>query len=105
MTKTSKMTAADHRLIKAVREAIAVANGTAKPGTYRIHTPEEIEARSVRVRMGLTQAEFAKRFGLDLATLRDWEQGRKTPTGAASTLLRVIAKEPKAVMRALQSDA
>ena len=95
------MTPADKRLVKAAKEAVAFMNGTADLSKYRIHTPAEINARAIRAKLKLTQAQFAKRFHLDLATLRDWEQGRRFPTGPASVLLQVIAREPEAVQRAL----
>ena len=58
-------------------------------------------AKLIRQRLGLSQTEFAARFRVPLGTLRDWEQGRKQPDRAAFSYLRVIAREPEAVMRAL----
>lgn len=55
----------------------------------------------IRERLNLTQEEFAARFDVPLGTLRDWERGARTPSGPARTLLRVIAREPEAVLRAL----
>jgi putative transcriptional regulator len=52
--------------------------------------------------MNLTQQEFAARFGLPLGTVRDWEQGTHRPDRAAQVLLAVIAKDPDAVIRALE---
>jgi len=89
------------RLIKAADEAIAIARGTADPATYRVHVPSSIDVRRIRRRLGMSQTEFAARFGIAPGTLRDWEQRRKTPDGAARVLLMVIDKEPKAVLRAL----
>ena len=57
--------------------------------------------RLIRQRLGISQAEFATRFHVPLGTLRDWEQGRKQPDTTALTYLRVIAKEPALVARAL----
>jgi len=57
---------------------------------------------ALRRRMNLTQEEFAERFGLPLGTVRDWEQGAHRPDRAAQVLLRVIAKDPDAVVRALR---
>lgn len=59
------------------------------------------DAKAIRGRLGLTQEQFADRFRLPLGTLRDWERGARTPTGPARTLLRVIEREPEAVLRAL----
>lgn len=58
--------------------------------------------RAVRQSLKLTQEEFAARFGLPLGTVRDWEQGAHRPDRAAQVLLRVIAKNPQAVIRALK---
>ena len=49
----------------------------------------------------MSQPEFAATFGISLGTLRHWEQGDRIPHGPALILLNVIAKEPKAVLRAL----
>lgn len=61
----------------------------------------KVDAREVRLSLKMTQEAFADRFKIDLATLRSWEQGRAHPTGAARTLLMVIAREPGMVERAL----
>jgi DNA-binding transcriptional regulator YiaG len=63
--------------------------------------PPEVDVRGVREGYGLTQEEFALRFGLDLATLRNWEQGRTRPDGPARVLLKVIEQHPRAVEDAL----
>ena len=58
--------------------------------------------RLLRRRLGMTQAAFATAFALPLGTLRDWEQGRKRPDAPARAFLRVIEREPQAVLRALE---
>lgn len=64
--------------------------------------PEEIEdVRALRTRFGLSQAAFAKRYGFSVDAIRQYESRRRTPTGPVRTLLRVIAREPDAVTRAL----
>jgi putative transcriptional regulator len=63
--------------------------------------PEEIKA--VRRKTGLSQALFAARLRLNVATIRNWEQGRTHPDAAAVTLLTIIDREPKMVMQTLQS--
>ena len=67
----------------------------------RIEAPEEVDVRTVREKLGLSQETFAHRFGLDLSTVRNWEQKRSRPDTAARVLLRTIEKEPDAVTRAL----
>jgi len=59
--------------------------------------------RLARQANGLTQAEFAARFQIPVATLRDWEQGRRKPDATSLAYLTVIERDPDAVVRALQS--
>jgi putative transcriptional regulator len=59
--------------------------------------------RALREKLNLTQEAFAARFHLPLGTVRDWEQGAHRPDKAAQVLLTVIAKDPDAVARALES--
>lgn len=63
--------------------------------------PDEIDVKRVREGLGLSQDEFAVRFGLDTASVRNWEQGRTRPDTAVRVLLRVIDRDPSAVERAL----
>lgn len=82
-----------------LREAIAHQKGKAKG--VRTHQPSEIDVQALRKRIGLTQEEFAAKFGISLGTLRHWERGDRKPHGPALVLLRVIAKNDRAVLRAL----
>ena len=59
--------------------------------------------RALRKKLNLTQEEFALRFHLPLGTVRDWEQGAHRPDKAAQVLLTIIAKDPDAAARALES--
>ena len=60
-------------------------------------------ARRVRKRLGLSQAEFSTRIGVPIDTIRNWEQGKRRPTGAAQSLLKVLDKAPEASLAALES--
>ena len=62
-------------------------------------------ARRARQVTGLTQTEFAERYGIPAASLRDWEQGRRGPDSAARSYLRVIAALPEAIAKALNQAA
>lgn len=64
--------------------------------------PTAAQVRALRSRLGLSQAQFALRFGFTVDTVQQYEQGRRTLSGPASTLLRVIEADPEAVMRALR---
>ncbi len=61
--------------------------------------------RDLRMRAKLTQAEFASRLGVPLETIRNWEQGKRSPRGPARALLTVIAHEPDMVFAALARRA
>jgi putative transcriptional regulator len=70
--------------------------------TGRRIAPDNVEdVRSLRTRLGLSQRAFAARFGFSVDAVRQYESRRRVPTGPARTLLRVIAREPDAVTRAL----
>jgi putative transcriptional regulator len=76
-------------------EALATAEAV-----YPAPTPEQV--RALRAKFGLSQAQFARRFGFTLDAVQQYEQGRRRPTGPAVTLLRVIEADPEAVERALR---
>lgn len=61
-------------------------------------------ARHVRHKVGLSQDAFAARLGLPVATVRNWEQGKRLPRGPARALLRILAKAPEAALAALTPD-
>lgn len=82
-------------------EAIEFAQG--KPGKAVVHEFAPIDIKAVRAKTGMTQMEFAAAFGISLGTLRHWERGDRKPRGPALVLLNVLAKEPEAVLRALQA--
>lgn len=58
-------------------------------------------AKVIRRSLGLSQQQFAETFGIPIGTLRDWEQGRFEPDQAARSYLKVIARNPAAVRKAL----
>ena len=60
-----------------------------------------VPPRLLRKRLGMTQDEFAKALRIPLATLRNWEQGRVLPDPAARSLLTIVARNPRAALRAL----
>jgi len=67
--------------------------------------PEAVEdVRALRLRLGLSQERFAARFGFTVSAIRQYESHRRIPSGPVRTLLRVIAKEPDAVTRALAEE-
>ena len=101
----AKHTAAGRRLIRSVKQAIAWASGEDVPVRVTMMSIERapvVDVRSVRQKLGLSQARFAVRFGITPATIRNWEQGRTQPDGPARVLMTVIAHHPEAVDDALR---
>ncbi len=88
---TRKHSAAGKRLIGAMREVQALEFAR--------------RVRGIREELGLSQSEFAQRFGLSLRSLQEWEQARRLPDAAVLTYLRVIERNPKAVLSALKPSA
>ncbi len=84
---------------RGLKQAIGHAKG--RRVKAKIYTPKLVDVASVRESLGMTQEQFAARFGFSVATLRHWERGDRRPQGAALVLLNVIDRNPKAVMRAL----
>jgi len=84
-------------------------DATTEEGIARQKAADEAEAmldaakfaRRVRRRLGFSQAEFAERIDVSLDTIRNWEQGKRCPTGAAKALLKVLDKAPEAALAAL----
>lgn len=70
----------------------------------KVHAPRRISARKVREHTGLSQEAFALRYGLDVSTLRNWEQERSEPDAAARTLLWTIARNPSAVEQSIDME-
>ena len=97
----------DWARLEAMTEEEIEANALSDPDNPPL-TPEELarmrpvpNPRRIRERLTLTQEQFAERFEIPLGTLRDWEQGVSFPDQSARTLLRVIDKDPEAVVNAL----
>lgn len=89
---------------RGLEEAVAYAQGAADDNRYGVHIPAEIDVKAIRAKLGMTQEEFAGRFGFSIKTLRHWEQKQRIPEGPARAYLLVIDRDPKAVQKAL-SDA
>jgi putative transcriptional regulator len=66
----------------------------------RVTTVEVSAATEARNRVGMSQSDFARLLGVSVRTLQDWEQGRREPSGAAKTLLRIASQNPEAIRAA-----
>lgn len=89
------------RIIASLKETVAWAEGGDVPARVTTVDVPEIDVRAVRRRLGLSQSEFAAKFGFQPATLRNWEQGRTRPDRPARVLLAVISRHPDAVEDAI----
>ena len=86
-------------LVKSARQAGKIRRKKMRPSRVTVFRPADV--RAIRRRLGKSQPEFAMLIGVSVATLRNWEQGRRVPDGPARALLRVAAQNPEAVASAL----
>jgi putative transcriptional regulator len=96
------MSKAAHSIRKGLEEAVAYAKRRASKKAYRVHVPEHVDVKAIRMRLGMTQQAFAARFGFSINTLRHWEQRKREPEGPTRAYLLVIDRAPNAVQRALR---
>lgn len=94
-------------VVPSVEDWEALVAELARHGVRATHhePPHDVDVRSIRQGLGVSQEDFALRFGLDLATLRNWEQGRSRPDYASRTMLSLIAANPDLVSKALIREA
>jgi putative transcriptional regulator len=88
MARKRKISEEGAELLKAVKQMKAGKKG-------RVYTPEQLLAISARQSVNLTQKEFARLLNVSVDSVQDWEQGRRSPRGAARTLLRVVHEHPE----------
>lgn len=68
---------------------------------YKVRVPAEVDVKTIRQRLHMTQARFSDTFGFSLDAVKHWEGGRRTPEASARAFLTVIARDPHAVIKAL----
>lgn len=89
------------KLVESVKQAGKIRLGKMKAGRVFHFNPADI--KEIRLRLKKSQAEFALMIGVSVATLQNWEQGRRVPEGPARALLKIAAEKPEAVMEALSA--
>jgi putative transcriptional regulator len=89
------------KLVASVKQAGKIRRAEMKAS--RVFDMKPLDVKKIRRRLNLSQSDFALMIGVSLATLRNWEQGRRRPDGPAQALLKVAASNPKAVVDALAS--
>ncbi|WP_095145559.1 MULTISPECIES: NadS family protein [unclassified Pseudomonas] len=86
-------------LMESVQQMDEIVRGERQPS--RDFHVDALQVKAIRKATGLTQARFAALIGVQLSTLRNWEQGRREPTGPAKALLKAIHNDPVHVLNAL----
>jgi putative transcriptional regulator len=87
------------KLTESIKQAGQIRRGKMKAARTRIYHAADV--RAVRNKLGKSQSEFALLIGVSVATLQNWEQGRRKPEGPAQALLRIADRNPTAVAEAL----
>jgi putative transcriptional regulator len=90
-------------IIEGLEEIKAWRRGERKLRTTKVELPAASDVLGIRKEFGLSQDQFARLMGVSVATLRNWEQGRRQPHGPARSLLLVASREPVAVLKALSA--
>lgn len=96
-----KKTRLGTELVQAMAEALTHARGESVGLVEHRIAGQANAVKHARAQLGMSQDAFAKAFGVSASTLRKWEQGQRKPAGPARTLLTVIERQPKAVLKAL----
>ncbi len=89
------------KLVESIKQAGRIRRGEMRAGRVFHFSPTDI--REIRLRLKKSQAEFALMIGVSVATLQNWEQGRRVPEGPARALLKIAAEKPEAVVEALSA--
>lgn len=92
VVKQADMTEFEKDLLESIRQA--------KRGEGRVTKVAVTAATEARLKLGVSQSAFAQLLGVSVRTLQEWEQGRREPSGAARTLLKIALKSPEAIMQA-----
>lgn len=80
----------------------ALSGTIADPASSDLSLPSVIDVQAIRIKTGLTQAAFASRIGVPVGTLRNWEQGHRSPMGPARVLLALLNRNPRIVEETLR---
>lgn len=99
--KKAKHSKAGKRLIAAMKEVVNHVEGRAALPMRYVEVPEDVDVKAIRSKLGLSQAEFSRRYAVSPRSLQEWEQGRRRPEGAVRAYLTVIDRNPGAVETAL----
>ncbi|MCE7988762.1 MAG: helix-turn-helix domain-containing protein [Caldilinea sp. CFX5] len=91
------------QLVESIKQAGEIKRGLRKPS--RVFEFSPLDVKAIRAKLQKSQNEFAQMIGVSVATLQNWEQGRRKPEGPARALLQVAWHNPEAVQEALSGSA
>jgi putative transcriptional regulator len=95
----SKKTAFE-KIKEGLDEALTIARGETKPAN--LYITSEIDVRAIRIKLNLSQEDFATQYGFTVNQIRDWEQNRSRPLGGVRAYLLIINRDAKSVLKLLQ---
>lgn len=91
-----------NRLFESVKETGKIIRGEEEPGRVFSFDPKPKDIVAIRAKTGKSQDDFARMIGVSPGTLKNWEQGRRSPAGPARTLLKIVSKHPDIVEKSFQ---
>lgn len=89
------------KIRRGLEQTLAFVEGRGTAKVRRISLPYPVDVKSVRAKLGMTQAAFAERFGFSLSAVRHWEQGKRIPEASARMLLTLVERDPNYVEQSL----
>ena len=101
VSRSKKTTPLGESIVRGLEEGLAHLRGEIRLRTRTVRVPDSVDVRAVREKSGLSQSQFAERYGFNPRTIQDWEQGRTKPDSAVRAYLMVIERNPGAVEKAL----
>jgi len=99
--KPARRTKLGREIVAGLKQALAFSRGEISLPVRLVNVPPPVDVKKIRSKAGLSQSEFAARYGFSYRTLQEWEQGRVQPDGATRAYLTVIDRNPHAVEAAL----
>ena len=89
------------KITEGLNEALAIARGELKPA--KLYVPEQLDVKSIRAKLDLSQDDFAAAYGFTINQIKDWEQGRSRPLGGLRAYLMMINFDPERVLALLRT--
>lgn len=96
--KTGDRAMAKNLIIEGLKDAVRHARGDKSRGSsFTVYVDHPLDVKAIRARLRVTQEQFARKFGFSISAVRNWEQGRRNPSGVHKNLLKLIEAMPNEV--------